>query len=161
MDAFKPVTDEQLMQAAELRAGGAKWETVAQALNRANSTVQEWPRRFAARWRAALRVAEKQALGEARAESVHVLRKQLRSEDEKSAREAARTLAQLHAKEAAAESNGEPANPVAVNPLLAAFVNGKTDEQLLELADALQPDAPSLRRILLEPVASEGPPLPE
>lgn len=161
MEATNLVSDDMLMQAAELRAGGAKWEAVARALDRALSTVEAWPRRFKERWRAAMRVAEKQAIGEARAESVHVLRKQLRSEDEKSAREAARTLTNLHSKESAAEPDDEPASPAAVNPLLAAFVNGKTDEQLLELADALHADAPSLRRILCEPVAAESTPLPE
>lgn len=161
MSTAKPVSDDLLMRAAELRAGGATWDAVARELNRAAATVSAWPRRFPKRWQAAMRAAEQQTLGEAGAESVHVLRKQLRSRDEKSAREAARTLTQLHAKGRAAAPDPEPESSASVNPLLAAFVNGKTDEQLRELNDALHSNAPALRGILAELRPAAGAPRSE
>src|SRR6266508_4144959 len=57
--ANKPPNDALLNQAAELRAGGATWESVAAKLNRRADTVRKWPRDYADRWELALREAER------------------------------------------------------------------------------------------------------
>lgn len=163
MSSTRAVSEELLLRAAELRAGGAKWEAVAQALKRPVNTVKAWPRRHADRWRAALLAAERQALREAIAESVHVLRTQLRSKEEKTAHDAAMALTRLHVsqlKAEHAEEAGAAAAPASANPLLA-FLNGKSDEQLLEFADAIHTDAEALRRVLGTLRPSEGADQPE
>src|SRR5437763_156586 len=95
MSAPKPPPDSALARAAELRAGGASWEAVAEVVRRAADTVRQWPARYPDRWQAALRAAERKQACEATAEAVLVLRKLLRSEDEKVARDAARALIDL------------------------------------------------------------------
>ena len=81
-----------LSQAAELRAAGQTWETVAAAVGRSAETVRRWPKQHPKLWLRCLRDAETQLLRDATAESVHTLRKQLRSEDEKASRDAAEKL---------------------------------------------------------------------
>lgn len=160
MPRLKPVGDELLVRAAELRAGGSKWEAVAQALNRAVDTVSAWPRRYPERWQAAMTAAERQTIGDASAESVHVLRTQLRSKDEKVAHAAARSLTQLRSNrmktDRAAEGDSAAASPDAEDLHLIAFLRGKTDDQRRQIADSLHPDAPALRQILCEFGVGDG-----
>lgn len=81
--------------ATELRAGGASWEQIAEKVGRTPRTVRTWPTNYPGPWKKFLRAAEEQQLTEATAESVHTLRRQLRSADEKTGREAAGKLIQL------------------------------------------------------------------
>ena len=91
MPALKPPKD-LLRKAAELRVNGSTWEAVARAVNRSADTVRRWPTQYKSIWQNAIKQAEKQLLLEATAESVLTLRRQLRSDDEKSSRDAADKL---------------------------------------------------------------------
>ncbi len=89
-----PLPDRLLTEAAELRAEGATWETVAVQVGRALSTVRGWPALYHAKWTALLRAAEQRIATEAAAESVLILRAQLRSKDPDISRNAAQKLIQ-------------------------------------------------------------------
>ncbi len=68
-------------RAAEMKAAGSSWETIATALQRTVQTVKKWPRVYANEWQELFGKFEKQFLDEAAAESVLALRKQLRGEE--------------------------------------------------------------------------------
>jgi hypothetical protein len=129
-----------LRKAAELRAGGASWEAVAAAVGRGPKAVRRWPTRYAARWANALQAAERQLLADATAESVHTLRRQLRSEDEKSSRDAAQKLIQFRV---AVGKSAKPAGkPIETKPKsdirrVAAYLETLTHDQLTRLFDDL------------------------
>src|SRR5436305_1851739 len=82
-------TDELLHEAAELRAGGLSWEVVARKLGEDVASVRGWAEADPGRWREALRAARRQVVQDGFAEAALTLRRQLRSDDEKAAREAA------------------------------------------------------------------------
>jgi hypothetical protein len=81
-------------RAAELRAAGSSWEAVAREIGRPAETVRKWQYHFPDLWRAAFAEAKKAVVEEVAAESVLKLREQLRSKDEKTARDAAQKLIQ-------------------------------------------------------------------
>jgi len=70
-----------LSTAAELRAGGTSWETIAKQLHRHERTCRRWPVQFAADWQRYYRAAEERLLCEASAEALHILRTLLRAKD--------------------------------------------------------------------------------
>jgi len=82
----------QVHKAALLRVQGLAWTAVAKEVGASLAQVKCWPARHPRLWRKATLVAEEQLLREATAESVLTLRKQLRSDDEKTSREAAQRL---------------------------------------------------------------------
>jgi hypothetical protein len=136
MSRNKSPSDELLNQAAELRAGGAKWETVAAQLHRSADTVRKWPREYAGRWKAALHEAERRLVFDAAAESVLVLRTLLRSDDEKVRRDAARSLTDLKLDLAkidlsARDPEAQPLGSEAAR--LIAFLDGHPDDELAAL----------------------------
>lgn len=89
----KAPTEEQLFEAAELRAGGFKWETVAGKLHRAVETVRKWPLRYAERWQQAIDKAELRRAMDDDAEMSVVLRILARSSpDDKVRLHAARSI---------------------------------------------------------------------
>ena len=102
-------TLRRLAAAAELRAGGATWETVAAHLSRAIHKCRRWPVRYRDYWATAYQAAERRRNAVARVEAVGALRTLLRSLDGKEKRDAARALLSLTAREgdgaAAAEAN--------------------------------------------------------
>jgi UDP-N-acetyl-D-mannosaminuronic acid transferase (WecB/TagA/CpsF family) len=83
---------EMISTAAEMRAAGKSWETVAAQVKRTPRTVRSWPQLYPRLWKSALREAQDQLLIGAAAESVIALRNQLRSKDEKLRHAAARDL---------------------------------------------------------------------
>jgi hypothetical protein len=99
-----------LAAAAELRAGGATWETVAAHLSRAVAKVRHWPIRYRDYWNAAYQAAERRRRAVARVEAVNVLRGLLRSEDGRAKRDAARALLSLTARkgDGAAAAEADP-----------------------------------------------------
>lgn len=132
-----PPSGDTLRRVAELRVAGHAWETVAEAVGVSPETVRKWPQRYPARWRAAHAVAERRLLDDATAEAVLTLRRQLRSEDEKSVREAAHKIVQIRIavmnarrKSKAARSN-TPHPPGYADRLLA-LVRGMSHEQLAD-----------------------------
>jgi hypothetical protein len=67
--------------AAELRAGGASWEAVADKVGREARTCRSWPHRYPDAWEQLFRAAEDRLLGDAGGEALHFLRKLLRSDN--------------------------------------------------------------------------------
>jgi hypothetical protein len=84
-----PPTDEVLQTVAELRAGGSSWETVAKKLGHDVATVRSWAEADPARWRKASRAALRAVITDGFAEAALAFRRQLRSDDEKTVRDAA------------------------------------------------------------------------
>lgn len=133
----KPLNDDLLNRAAELRAAGGTWEAVAAKIHRAADAVRKWPRDYADRWKLALREAERRLVCEAAAESVLVLRTLLRSEDEKVSRDAARSLTDLRLDLSKLEiaAGSEPSQPLTSEAArILAFLDGHPDEELARLA---------------------------
>lgn len=138
----KPLNDDLLNRAAELRAAGSTWEAVAAKIHRAADAVRKWPRDYADRWKIALREAERRLVCEAAAESVLVLRTLLRSEDEKVCRDAARSLTDLRLDWSKLElaAGSESAQPLTSDSArILAFLDGHPDEELARLAANFSP----------------------
>src|SRR5437868_150009 len=95
MSRQKPPSDRRLIQAAELRTGGATWEAIAARLHRSPETVRKWPLEYPDRWRAALFHAERRLAADAEGEAVLILRNLLRAKDEKIRWHAAKCLIAL------------------------------------------------------------------
>lgn len=134
-----------IQQAAELRAGGAAWETIATEVGRASNTVRKWPTEFPSTWKRAIRVAERQLLTDATAESVLTLRKQLRSEDEKSSRDAAQKLIQFRmAKQKKSRPTSvKPSKPPTIHQRIALYLETLSDEEIQRLITEHVPSAPT------------------
>jgi hypothetical protein len=123
-----------LAAAADLRAAGKSWEAVAANLSRAADTCRRWPARFRAAWDDLYRVAERNQITEARAEATAVLRTQLRLEDTKEKRDAAKALL-------AAASRGRPAKTEPRDPSINDFSDQLSDDEVQDLADERGPPA--------------------
>ena len=146
MPAHKPPPDDLLALAAELRAGGAAWDAVAAKVGRAMNTVRQWPTAYPARWKKALHAAEQQQLADATAESVHTLRRQLRSADEKSSRDAATKLIQFRValgKRARPKRATTTDTGTADAHTIAAFVAGLADAEIDRLIADLTGHGPA------------------
>jgi transposase len=130
MPAPSPELLRRLAAAAELRAAGNSWEKVAARLGRAADTCRRWPSRYRSAWDRLYRAAEQSQLTEARAEATAILRQQLRSEDAKETRDAAKALlaAAGRARKDSAESPDEP---------LEAFADSLSDGQVQDIAEEL------------------------
>ena len=131
------VSDKLLTAAAELRAGGAAWAAVAARVGRRPDSVRRWPVRYRKRWAAHLLAAERQLAADAAAEGVHVLRRQLRSDDDKTSREAAQKL--LTFKLATDKKSPPPAaaKPASLHRRIADHLETLTDADLQRLFDDL------------------------
>jgi hypothetical protein len=153
MPSPKPPPNELIALAAELRAGGSSWEAVAAKVGRAADTVRRWPAAYPAAWKTAFRAAELRLLAEATAESVHTLRRLLRSDDEKVSRDAARSLIQYRVtsgKRAGRSGKSKSKSPTTDAARAAAYLEGMTDAQIDDL----------IRELLPAVAASVGQPLP-
>jgi hypothetical protein len=125
--------DDLFARAAELRAAGATWETIAKEVNRSVRTVYRWPRNHAERWTAALIQAERVIAAQADCESVLTLRRLLLSADEKVRWHAAKALIGRRID----RSKIELKTPPPTQPVLSsdaaryiAFLDGHSDEEL-------------------------------
>ena len=130
----------QLRKAAEARAGGASWEAAAALVGRKADTVRRWPAVYPERWARAVQAAERQLLADATAESVHTLRRQLRSDDEKASRDAAQKLIQFRVavgKTAKPKPTPADAKPTSDIRRAAAYLETLTHDQLARLFDDL------------------------
>ncbi|MBL8866062.1 MAG: hypothetical protein JNK93_10935 [Planctomycetia bacterium] len=135
----------QFDRAAEHRARGLSWDAAARELGRNEKTLREWAKKFPREWAAALRRHESTIAREATAESVHALRKQLRSEDEKIGRAAAASLIQ-YALTKSRKSPSRKGRPAALAPdtaALAEFVEGLTDAEAETLLRELRAAPPA------------------
>ena len=137
MPRTKAPTDELLRRIAEGRAGGLSWEAVGESVGRKANTIRAWPAAHSARWAKFLRAARRHMLAEATAESVHTLRRHLRSEDEKISRDAAGKLLQAGL---AARKRSTRAAPTAISTdatRIAGFLESFADDELDALIVAL------------------------
>jgi hypothetical protein len=141
MSTAKPPAESVLARAAELRAAGSSWESVAAKLNRAADAVRKWPTLYPAQWQAALHTAERRLVCETSAEAVLILRNLLRSDDEKVRRDAARFLIDLRLelfkldRTSAADSPPQLTSDAA---RLVAFLEGHSDDELDRLVADMQ-----------------------
>ena len=140
MKPLKPSLLNRILQAAELRAGGASWETVAAQVGRSADTVRHWPNAYPDVWKQALHDAEQRLVSDAGAEAVLTLRRLLRSDDEKVRRDAARFLVNLRVERDKLErrpgkGGRTPAGTDAQR--LAEFVEGLDDAQVHAILDEL------------------------
>ena len=144
----------QILKAALLRAHGSAWTAVAKEVGASLAQVKCWPARHPRLWRKATLVAEEQLLREATAESVLTLRKQLRSDDDKTSRDAAQRLIAFRIAwrnrrptKVRGATAGKPAN---LARRVADYLEGFTDADL---------DAMLVGPILeVRPAAGDGPP---
>ena len=139
-----------LSTAAELRAGGTSWETIAKQLHRHERTCRRWPLQFAADWQRFYRAAEERLLCEASAEALHILRTLLRAKDAWLCQNTAKYL--LTQRLEAGQRTGEAQPDVA-------------EDEWTRIADYLrsltEPERDKLLEELTTPsVKSNGPPVP-
>ena len=132
------VPDKLLAAAADLRAGGAGWAAVADAVGRKPESVRKWPTRYRKRWAAHVAAAGRRLAADAAAEGVHVLRRQLRSDDDKTSRAAAAELLgyKLAADKAAPLTPGGD-KPPSLHRRIADHLETLSDDQLRRLFDGL------------------------
>src|SRR5262245_1369760 len=76
-------TQTLLTVAAELRAAGASWATVADQVGRQPATCQQWPVRYRERWDRLYREVQQRRFAESNAEAETLLRGLLRDDDKK------------------------------------------------------------------------------
>jgi Homeodomain-like domain len=122
--------------AAELRAAGHSWAHIAAAVRRSKKTVQRWPQRYADAWNRAAAETRRDLRFGAGGEGLAALRDLLRSENERTRRDAARDLVHL-------SIDVEPADvPAARSPFhaLADHLAGLTDEQHRRLLEEEEPE---------------------
>ena len=131
-------SDDLVRTAAELRAGGASWPVVGRAVGRGARTVSRWPFFYAAKWAEFLAAASTDLLNEAAAESLLVLRRQLRSKSELASREAAGKIIRYHTTVRAKDSSLPPPlaadRPIRPSALaFAEYLEGLSDAEFAEL----------------------------
>ena len=123
---------EQLICAADLRAGGASWEAVGRELRRHVDTCRGWARDHPEVWRRLYRAAELRLAREAQAEARVTLRQLLRSNEEKTRLAAARDLLRPHSARRGSKQEG------AANSEVAAFISQLEGLSDAEIEDMLQ-----------------------
>ena len=138
-------------RAAELRAAGATWKTIAKEVKRSERTVYRWPRNFPEQWAEALLQAERRMTAQSDCESVHTLRRLLLSADEKICWHAAKALIARRIDHHKLELKlPPPTRPTLSSDAaqLIAFLDGQPDEELTAITviasePAALPDAPA------------------
>ncbi len=132
--------DDDLERAVEARLGGKTWKMVGEECGKAESTVRRWPVLYAERWRALQLRLERRVMAEATAEVIHTLRQQLRSEDEKARRDAARHLIQLRT--LVEKLNTDSSEPIAADSdaqRLLTYLESLCDDDLTRLGTSATP----------------------
>ena len=114
-------TRQDMETAAELRASGATWKTVAENLGRRLNVVWRWTRWYCDEWEQFLRDAEERASREGASESHAVMRQLLRHKSAKIRLSAAEKLVKLRPAEKATEPPRHPTSNL--SPLLAHLEN--------------------------------------
>jgi HEAT repeat protein len=137
----KPPSNEVFAHAAELRAAGATWESVAKEVRRAARTVRRWPRKYPDRWAAALVQAERLLAAQSDCESVLTLRRLLVSPDELVRWRAAKCLIARRVERDKLALKTPPAHTPLTSEAarLIAFLDGHPDEELAAIVADLAP----------------------
>lgn len=148
MPKRQPPSEELFARAAELRAAGATWQTIATEVNRHERIVRGWQRKFAERWADALIQAERRMTAQADCESVLTLRKLLLSQDEKVRWHAAKALiARRVDRDKIDLKTPAPTQPALSSEAaqIIAFLDGQPDEELSAIIAELpaHPEAPA------------------
>jgi hypothetical protein len=134
-------SDELFARAAETRALGLTWESVAKEVNRAARTVRRWPIKYADQWAAALLRAERHLAAHADGESVLTLRKLLLSDDERIRWHAAKCLIARRIERDKIERKSPAVPPIPLTSdatRLIAFLDGHSDEELAAIVNLAQ-----------------------
>ena len=95
MNNIDPELFRLLLRAAEMRAAGNSWETIAKETGQSLNCVRAWPSDYPDVWQQALYEGQKKIIADAGAEALVALRTSLRSDDEKVKNDAARFLLNL------------------------------------------------------------------
>src|SRR5262245_51613200 len=96
MSAPEPLDFDELMpKAAELRAGGSSWNQAGEKLKQSPDDLKALSLEYRADWRKLLSSARREVIGEAFAEAMNRLRKNMRLENDKRADRAAEVLLKL------------------------------------------------------------------
>jgi hypothetical protein len=129
MKIQSPRTRQDLQIAAELRAAGASWDTIAAQLHRQPTLLARWARFYVDEWQRMLAEAEQRQARQENAESRSAIRSLLRSKELKTRLDAAGNLARQLLDEKK-ETTEVPAdlfsNPAALN----AYVEKLSEEEL-------------------------------
>jgi hypothetical protein len=154
-----------LTVAAQLRAAGASWETIAARVKRSARTCRHWPVAYPDEWRRRYRQAEALLFAEAGAEALLILRAQLRSQNEKISLAAAQFLLKNRTDLRAQEDRAAAAGPGALDAEITRFVAHVRDLSDAQL-DALVDGFVARRRLAADGGAAgaappPGPALPE
>jgi hypothetical protein len=147
---------EQIERAAELRAAGTSWPTVATTLQQNVNAIRQWPSIYSTEWTAAHQDAEKRQLAEACAESILILRQLLRSDNDKIRCQSARFLLEQRLALTKLQQQAHPSTAPFTSEAaqLVAFLEGHTHEQLAEIVAATERPAQHLQdEAVPEPVA--------
>jgi hypothetical protein len=122
-----PKTRRAMELAAELRAAGATWETVAEKLQRRAFVIQRWGKLYAETWEQMLRDAEERLSRQGNNESRSTLRTMLRDENKRLRLTAADKLMRVRLAELEHEATPDPREDLSA---FMAQVEGMTDEEL-------------------------------
>ena len=148
MSSATPPSEDMLNFVAELRAEGLSWDRVAARIKRNPRTLRKWRNKYADRWKLASAQAERGMAAEAECESVIVLRRLLRSIDEKVRWHAAKSLIALRLDLGKLDSKAPQAEAPRQSPELTrlfTFLDGHPDAELqaivADLAPLPDPDA--------------------
>jgi hypothetical protein len=145
MPRKKPPSEALFARAAELRAAGVAWETIAKEVNRAVRTVYYWPRKYPKLWADALVQAERNMTGQSDSEAIRALRGLLMSQDEKIRWHAAKSLIVRRLERDKIELKVQSRNPQ--RPLtdeareLLYFLDEHSNEQLEDAINSVRPRA--------------------
>ncbi len=120
-------TRQDMETAAELRAAGATWETIAAQLHRQRYVVARWVKHYAEEWERLLREAEERTSRHADNESRNVARLLLRDNSPKVRLDAANSLARRRQVEKAVEPPPDPRSDLTA---LVAQVEQMSDDEL-------------------------------
>jgi hypothetical protein len=145
MNPLNPELHALLRRAAELRAAGQSWPSVARQIEIDENVLIQLTRDHHATYRKLLRSARSEVFAEGTAEAFLFLRKLLRSEDERISWRAAEsmlkftmTLVRHRKRKPAGKADPRLANLSETDLIFAQFLAGHTDEQLAELAFSLR-----------------------
>ena len=143
-DSPEPALAALIARAAEMRAEGETWQTVADAVGRSRLTVQKWPKQHAKRWTKLFARAEASLLKDASSEAVHTLRKLLRSKIPKVQQDSAQKLLVLRearTKTGRARVGRTGGSAVPEVRGLVEYLEGLSDARFRELFDPPDPGA--------------------
>ena len=126
-----------LKKAAELRAAGCSWATVAKEFGCAPDTCRRWTSDWADEWKRLYAEACENVDDESRAESIATLRSMLRSEDDRLRQGAAKMLNDVGARRGKPQLSSPPVSDLV---RIATYVESLDESELREFLAEFLPD---------------------